>query len=304
MGFESSARSELKDAAIAAGHFNTNHHEDVVRRENMRELENMFYSFDEPLGDSSIIPTFLISGIARKYTKVALSGDGGDELFGGYEWYTQLMHFKKISKIMFFTGAKDKFNRYRQLTSPRFTVEELKKMFPHAKNEDFPETESYLYRKHYKKDLSEYKRWQYIDAMTFMTDDILTKVDRASMAHSLEVRPPFLDHRIAEFAFSLPDDLCFRRGLKKYLLKKAIKDKVPAVILNKSKQGFSCPVNDYWTLSAMKSEIRKGLLRKSHIMDSIQTEKMLLSKDMPHTDAKIWLIAVLEKWFNKWYLGN
>ncbi|MDP8230798.1 MAG: asparagine synthase (glutamine-hydrolyzing) [Candidatus Gorgyraea atricola] len=317
IGFHDFQRSELKDAAVVARHFKTTHSEDRVSPGNIQRLKDIFNYFDEPLGDSSIIPTFLVSKIAKKHTTVVLSGDGGDELFGGYKWYERhrrLMQWKPLAclfhpvlKLLKGRGSilghtRDAFGLYRQMTSPRFTVRELKRLFPAVKNEDFPESENYIYRRHYKKDLPVYKRWQYIDAMTFLADDILTKVDRASMANSLEVRPPLLDYRIVEFAFSLQDDLCIRDKASKYILKKLIKDKVPKDILNKPKQGFSCPIHQYWSVDDMLEGINKGRLLSSGTIDKAAWAK-IQSGDVrhDHLDAKIWQIAVLEEWFSRWY---
>lgn len=315
IGFSGSPRSELSDALTVANYFNTDHHQDEVGGRNFDELKNIFSYMDEPLGDSSIIPTYLVCRNGRKYAKVILSGDGGDELMGGYNWYTQFQKMTMLKSLSPFiapilrllgdTGktaacANNDFELYRHLTSPRFLLTEIKALFPWIKNENLPESENYLLKYHYQNNLEPHKRWQYVDAMTFMTDDILTKVDRSSMANSLEVRVPFLDHRLVEFAFSLPDNLCIRQREKKYLLKRFMKHRVPKDIINKPKQGFSCPVTSYWPIEKMIHDINKGSLLKNGIMDRFAWNRLCSQRNLPFRDAKIWLIAVLDLWSECW----
>ena len=278
----------------------------------------LFDYYDEPLGDSSIIPTYLLCQQAKKYVTVALSGDGGDELFGGYNWYSQFRSIIKFGPIRHFIApllallggrgmilgkAGNPFELYRQLTSPRFELDGIKALFPLAREDEFPESANFLLERYYRPNLPPIKRWQYIDAMTFMVDDILTKVDRASMANSLEVRVPFLDHRIVEFAFSLPDKLCLNRGRKKYIVRRFLEKHVPVEILSKPKQGFSCPVTTYWPPEKMISDVNAGTLIKSGIIDKTAWSNLCMENGKSIGDAKIWLIAVLEKWSEKWLVG-
>jgi asparagine synthase (glutamine-hydrolysing) len=315
IGFDGSTRSELNDALVVAEHFQTRHHEDIVGSHNIDSLDKLFDYYDEPLGDSSIIPTYLLCSVARKYATVALAGDGGDELFGGYSWYDSIRKYGRwgwlswlFSPISGFLGGRgqilakcgNEFNLYRQLTSPRFDLDRLRRLFPEVNPEDFPESENYLFKKHFRRDLEYYKRWQYLDAVTFMTDDILTKVDRSSMAHSLEVRVPFLDHRIVEFAFSLPDDFCIRKGQKKYLLHLLLKDIMPKSTLQKPKQGFSCPVLDYWPTARMIEEIENGVMLRNGLISRKEWSELAARPNSPNWEGKIWLLAVLEKWSERW----
>jgi asparagine synthase (glutamine-hydrolysing) len=136
--------------------------------------------------------------------------------------------------------------------------------------------------------------------MTFMVDDILAKVDRASMANSLEVRVPFLDHRIVEFAFSLPDKLCINRGRKKYPVRRFLEKHVPIEVIDKPKQGFSCPITTYWLPEKMISDVNKGSLVNNGIIDKKGWSTLCGQIGRGNGDAKIWLIAVLEKWSARW----
>lgn len=319
IGFKDTARSELKDARLVADLLATTHYEDVISTENFIPiLKKIFYYFDEPLGDSSIIPTYLLCREAKKYVTVALSGDGADELFGGYNWYTlfkkyrpfgflsallgPLSHFLPITGFFsHFTHPKwNEFHLYRSLTSPRFEITEIKKLFPSIPEDDYPITENYLLKTYHKTELEPIKRWQYIDALTFMTDDILVKIDRTAMANSLEVRVPFLDHRMVEFSFSLPDDLCLKNSQKKYLLKKYLGDKIPKFILNKPKQGFSCPVSKFWPHNKMIKSVNIGRLLKNGILSRDAWKELEQNSNIPQWQAKIFLIAMLEGWCEKW----
>jgi asparagine synthase (glutamine-hydrolysing) len=137
--------------------------------------------------------------------------------------------------------------------------------------------------------------------MTFMVDNNLTKVDRASMAHSLEVRVPFLDHRIAEFAFSLPDDLCIREGRKKYLLRRFLERKGLRHLLDLPKQGFSFPWGKFWPVTTMAAELRAGVLVREGIIARNEMQRVITGTDF-NRDLKLWQLAVLEKWARRWLL--
>ncbi|MFI5295192.1 MAG: asparagine synthase (glutamine-hydrolyzing) [Thermodesulfovibrionales bacterium] len=317
VGFEDWGQNELEDARIVARHFNTSHFEDLVRVDNFEELERLFSFYDEPLGDTSIFPTYLVCRNARRRTTVALSGDGGDELFGGYNWYSEMEGCEKwrraafsISGILRFLGIEkgllarkcNSLDYYRLLTSPFFSLDELKTLFGDTNIGALPKSETSLMYDYYRGDLGRYKRWQYLDAMTYMPSNNLMRLDRASMAHSLEVRVPFLDHRIVEFAFSLPDDLCVRDGRKKYLLRNLLASKVPASVMDKPKQGFSCPVSIFWPVVYKIRDIKKGALVDSGIVNNKALDEIIRRRSDSNWELKIWLLAVLDKWCEHWLM--
>jgi len=315
VGFEGSQRSELPTAAMTASAFGTKHHADMVQMNNFQHMEKLFYYFDEPLADTSIFPSYLVCEAARQHTKVVLSGDGGDELFGGYSWYKQTAACSPVKKMAFSFGGLlktlhadntgigrrcDIVDHYLRMTSPGFTFAEMKALFPDVFIDLVEERETYLYKKHFKPELEPYKQWQYVDAHTFLVENNLTKVDRTSMAHSLEVRVPLLDHHLVELAFSLPDNLCVRGDEQKYLLRRLVKKLGAGHVLDKPKQGFSCPVHLYWPTQQMESELLHGKMVNSSFIDRGALHAVINDHLAYNRDYKIWLLAILERWYAHW----
>jgi len=305
IGFDGSANSEADDARLVADTFATKHNEFIVGKKNIDDLMKIFYYFDEPLADSSIIPTYLVCQEAKKHATVILSGDGGDELFGGYNWYLRKYQQQLLSVIMrklkLLPEDKREIKHYLKCTSPRcFSNQEIRNIFSKEFTDNLPAEESYRYQDFYIKDSQKYKKWQYIDAQTFMVDDVLTKVDRASMANSLEVRTPFLDHRVVEFAFSLPDNLCIKDSNKKYILKKLLGTSVDNQVIVKPKQGFECPISDYWPQSEMTKAITGGKLVREGILNKKSVSKYIKRLKGPKKLAQLWQLAAVEKWAEQW----
>lgn len=239
--------------------------------------EEILKYFDEPFGDSSMFPTYFLSKITKKYSTVVLSGDGGDEVFGGYSRYIgfeELMKKRKVipksNLVKYFIGSTNKYvkkifrrlYKYLKLDDLEFYTimiggmisEEkvkYKKIFNISDNYD----DYWYFRKYYKKDLSVKKRLQYLDFKTYLPDDILTKVDRTSMKCSLEVRVPLLSKELIEYMFSLPENQVYYNETLKGLLVENYKGKIPDSILYRKKMGFSIPqkkwrkeyLNDYST---------------------------------------------------------
>lgn len=237
--------------------------------------------YDEPFADTSAYPTYFVSKFARENVKVVLTGDGGDELFGGYSrclackndlkknrfTNTKIsnLYLDYIKKSHFFGNYFDEFfEEDLAILAPRYLFpilpnrNELKKKYDIPKDYD----DFWYYRKYYHKELPEYTRMRYLDFMTYLNGDILTKVDRVSMAVSLEARVPFLDKEVVEFAFSLTQQACNPNGELKGLLKRAYQDVFPKTFFDRKKQGFSIPfsylrrkkspqeylINDLWKM--------------------------------------------------------
>jgi asparagine synthase (glutamine-hydrolysing) len=251
-------KSEAKFAKQIADYFKTEHHSRLFKQEQMEDLqEKMAQWFDEPFGDTSALPTFEVSAFAREFVTVALSGDGGDELFGGYKWYDK---FEKILKIRKFIFPFMKFfplhqlskNKNLELVCQENVLEvyaqirgalspEKMKMWKEQLGVDPNYDHLWAYRKYYQPTLSPKKLGQWLDFHTYLPDDILTKVDRVSMNVSLECRPPFLSKDLIEFAFSLPEKFLYRDGELKGGLKFAVAELLPPNIIQRKKQGFSVP---------------------------------------------------------------
>ncbi|MDD5544339.1 MAG: asparagine synthase (glutamine-hydrolyzing) [Acidobacteriia bacterium] len=317
VGFEGWHDNELEAARQTAQKLSTHHHEEMIQVGNFRELMRVFEYFDEPLGDSSIFPTFLVCAAARKHVKVVLSGDGGDEIFGGYKWYTDTEDCRPLKKFAFGLepllrmlsldqtawGLRcSRLEHYRRMTSPLFTLPELKRMFPDAPGDLFPDTDTDVYAQYYDRHNGKYKAWQVVDFFTFLTANNLAKVDRASMAHSLEVRVPLLDHRIVEFAFSLPDDLCIRNGVKKYLLQRFHAGNGLTHLLDQPKRGFSCPVSMFWPVQDMLLQVENGCLEKDGLLVRRELQGIIQNHEAYNWGVKLWLLAVLSKWYERWMM--
>lgn len=252
------------------------HHVLPVEAAQWELLDRLARQFDEPFADSSLLPTFMVSEAIRKHVTVALSGDGGDELFAGYGFYDQLMHATWIEKIplpirqlvsaaqkMLPLGTRGK-NFLRRL--PYNGIERFMQFALAPEDigispltDDVSRRLNGLPTDHYRNELLDYinrgktesplsllQQITRLDFYGYLPDDILVKVDRASMLTSLEVRSPLLDYRIAEFAFRLPDRLRFNGGVRKYLLKKIARKYLPSDFPYERKQGFSIPEAEWF----------------------------------------------------------
>lgn len=278
VGFAQQDFSELPMAQLVANHLAVRHHDDIVAPEAGLDLASLLDKLDEPFADSSIIPTYYLSEFAEKNVKVCLSGDGGDELFAGYPTYTadKLRHLTqwipqwtsslaekaarkciptshgKVSldyKIrQFFQehsgDACQAHYGWRRIFSERDKAEILlpdigRKVLQHEALEIFRQYESHVADCHY------LDRAMYTDIKTWLIDDILVKVDRSSMAHGLEVRAPLLDHRLVEFAASLPVSLKLKGFKKKYLFRQSQRNRLPRKVIDQPKKGFNAPISSW-----------------------------------------------------------
>lgn len=330
IGFKEQKFNELKYAREVAEKYGCEHHEQIVEPESITLLSKLVHAYDEPFADPSAIPTYYVSELARKHVTVALSGDGGDELFAGYTGYTK---FKKIRSFpLHFNGAiankmiwgnihnlipesikgkgliyfLSQHKEYAFAYQTTWTVEERKKLI---KNDDahFDNIGSELFKVGILKNNNNHDfitNLQYLDMKTYMVDDILTKVDRASMMNSLEVRVPMLDHKFAELSFKIPWNLKLKGNKKKYILKKSMENYLPANILNHPKQGFDVPLS-LWFKSDLKEFVDDTLLSPnpllSKYLDTNYVKKIVADhkKDRRDFNAKIWSLIVFEEWLKQ-----
>ena len=287
IGFENEDYSELQYARIVAKRFGTDHHEMVVKPNLWETLQKLTGMMEEPFGDSSMIPTYHVSMMARKHVTVALAGDGGDELFAGYDRYVVNLKRRHL-RIPGWLGQP-----YRQWLYPRLPAtlrgRKLSWNLSLQSRDRYLDGVSFLPASHREQELfsrefqavasalpdpfqqfREYYdhapandplgRLLYLDTKTYMTADVLAKVDRMSMAASLEVRAPILDHEFVEFVTGLPAKWKYRGGTKKYILKKlAERVGIPPAVLNRPKQGFALPLV-HWMRQDMKDELHQILL--------------------------------------------
>jgi len=339
IAFKDKLFDESADARIVADFFGTDHNEEIMDVDAMLDIfPRVLDTLDEPFADSSIIPTYLVSRFTRKSVKVALGGDGGDELFMGYpsfrayqmDGYIRFLPDQIKKALLGFAASvlphsREKGNLFsymrrfaggygvpesvrHQAWIGAFTPKMEKELFLPGQDRDFDPLEIYgptanLFDRARSSD--PLTRAMYIYINTYMADDILSKVDRASMANSLEVRAPFLDKDFAEFAMSIPASLKLRNGESKWILKRAMREKLPADTLNKPKRGFAVPVAKWlkddlkhMLLEALKKEKieREGLFEYSYI------DRLLKSFFRGNRDVskEIWAIFIFEMWYDRW----
>jgi asparagine synthase (glutamine-hydrolysing) len=352
IGFNEEGYNEAPWAAKVAHHLGTDHTElYVTPKEAMEVIPNLPEMYDEPFADSSAIPTFLVSSLARSHVTVALSGDGGDEQFAGYVryWTTQAMArgFQRLflpfrESLANILGAipagfvEKCYLPWRQFLPQRFRVanfadkwqkliyllnkseiSDLYRMTICLWSEDevfrlagrrLPEGE---YEKIFKDtvDWPLLARLMRVDQKTYLPDAMLTKVDRASMAVSLEVRVPLLDHRVVEYTAQLPDNLKFRNGSGKYLLKKLLARYVPNHLFERPKMGFGVPI-DRWFRNELQDLLLDYLsserLKKEGLFDETMVESMIkehLSGRINH-HYRLWALLMWEMWRERWLGGS
>jgi asparagine synthase (glutamine-hydrolysing) len=336
IGFQESSYNELKYARAVARKYSTEHHEFMIRPQALDLTEKLIRHLDEPFGDFSIFPTYLVSKMARDFVTVTLSGDGGDELFAGYDTYRahrfdrrvyhRLPKFVKsqvldrlargLSPSRKKKGVVNSFKRFvqgtrlpKELAHARWMVflstEERRALFtPETLERLRPELpyETILRHGREAQGTDDVARNGYIDLKTYLVDDILVKVDRMSMAASLEARVPYLDHRVVEFALSLPPGLKMKGFQTKFLLKKTFWNDLPAEVQNRDKQGFSIPIKN-WIRGELKpmmldllSEKRireQGLFQPSTVSGLVR-EHLEGTENHSH---KLWALMVFEQWF-------
>ncbi|MGC1267876.1 MAG: asparagine synthase (glutamine-hydrolyzing) [Candidatus Acidiferrum sp.] len=331
IGFNEAEYDEAGYARDVAGFLHTEHHEQVVKPDALEIMDKLVWHYDEPFADSSAVPTYYVSRIARQHVTVALGGDGGDETFAGYRRY----YFDKIENDLrrhvpqFVRG--NFFGPLGRMYPPlawaprvfraKATLESLSRSplagYFNSVSIFRPADKQKLFTGDFKSKLSGYdsmdvlqhhydragtddllSRIQYVDIKTYLPDDILAKVDRASMAVSLEVRAPLLDQKLMERAATIPSSLKLRGRTGKYIFKKAIASQVPAEVLDRRKQGFAVPLNRWFRreLRDMTHEILfgvddgvldRGFLKK--IWDEHQ-------KGTYDRSAHLWSVLMYRKW--------
>ncbi|MEO6838836.1 MAG: asparagine synthase (glutamine-hydrolyzing) [Ginsengibacter sp.] len=339
IGFYEEDHNEANYAKKVAEYLKTDHAEYYCTTKEAQEiLPDIPFFCDEPFGDSSIIPTTLVSKLARKDVTVALSADAGDEIFGGYKKYPlALDFFKKIDKLPFKRSAGkllkyipdsllNQFTKSQavsvkkkrisdllqnsnistpvimdQLLSLAYSNDQLQFLF--AENIIKPET---LFDKPEEiKSLADLDKMLAVDYKTYLPDDILVKVDRAGMSVSLEGREPLLDHRLIEFVAQLPEEFKIKNGDKKYLLKQIVNDYVPAKLMDRPKMGFGVPVFD-WLRNELKYYIDEYMSEeafKKHglfKMEEIQAITHHFLNGDKNYNSLFWYLLVFQMWYKKW----
>jgi asparagine synthase (glutamine-hydrolysing) len=333
IGFEDDGFSELPQARAAARRFGTEHHEFVVKPDAVAVLPLLVRHFGEPFADSSAVPQYYLSKMARDYVTVALAGDGGDESFGGYDRYVAALLGQAAERIpglvrngLAMAGRRLSLSPISSpllLRTGRF-LQALKydpqRRYARWMSSFDQEQQAQLFSSEFLEQvrgidpagpiLDAYRAIDAahlldvtlnIDVRTYLPNDLLAKVDITSMANSVEVRSPFLDHPLMEFAASLPPSLKIRGTRKKYLLKRAMADLLPREILNRPKRGFAVPL-DRWFRHDLATMTRDLLLDPRSLQRGYfragAVERLLDEhvRGVGHWHYPLWTLLVLELW--------
>lgn len=320
---------DLKYSRIAAEAIGTEHTEQKLALGSLDEgLGRLADYYDEPISDATSLAVFHLAALARRQVKVVLSGDGGDEAFGGYGWYQSASGYetwrRRLAPLSFLLGAIDRAAAARPASSRLagrlagarkitgrdgasrffavrgfFSREERRSVLPDLPG---PQDDAWLFRKFYRADEPPIRRYCYLDLMTYLPDNNLALVDRSAMAHGLEVRVPLLDHRLVEMALSLPDRLLASARQTKILFREAIRPWVAPAIASRGKYGFSPPFkswaseNDGTTLLAA---LENGRLRRDGLL-RVDRLARLIEAGVPRRWNKLWLMFTLEAWYRRW----
>lgn len=334
IGFDDRTYDELPYARMVAAHFGTDHCEEVLQPEIAPLAERLVGHLDEPFGDFSVFPTYLVSRLASQSVKVVLSGDGGDEVFGGYEayiaqevdryyrWLPVYLRQKALPALMDLVppqspkkGLVNKVKRFVEGGALPASLQHTRWMMfmdaDHKARLYRPELKAILngcattslIERYFRQamELDPLAQQQYVDIKTYLVDDILTKVDRMSMAASIEARVPLLDHRIVEFALSLPLHSKLHRGQTKLILQRAMRGRLPEAVLNRPKQGFSIPMK-HWLRGALRPMMtdllspdcvrRRGYFEPETVNNWVSDH---LDGRANHSH-RLWALIVLELW--------
>ena len=337
IGFDEQDFSELHHARRVAEHVGADHHEFIVRPDAMEVLPTLVEHYGEPFADSSAIPSYYVSKETRAYVTVALNGDGGDECFAGYQRYAAMNLAQKYANL---PGALRQGVIAKVVKAlPGFDARQnpLRKAKRFVAAASLPPVERYLrwvsafdeeakqklYSDDFRHETANFRTAGILepwfakvngagivdallltDTMTYLPNDLLVKMDIASMAVSLEARSPFLDHHLMEFAASLPERLKLRRLTTKYLLKRVLTKLVPAENLNRSKMGFGVPIG-HWFRGVMQPFLRETLLSEKALSRGLFQPEMVRRLIDQHVTVKadhshqLWSLLMLELWFER-----
>ena len=323
---------ESRYARLLSKHFATEHHELEVTPDAVQSLPQIAGLFDEPFADSSAIPTYYLCKYTSQHVKVALSGDGGDEAFGGYQRYLALKSLISLSRVpgsRFLSALVPFVPRQTLGRSRQRYLHELLALVNRSPKEQYrtiflammdESRWTALYSDSFRQlidgaDLGTFMlgwdlpsvpndltRAMASDTLSYIPDDLNVKVDICSMAVSLEVRSPFLDHKLVEFSATIPSSLKIRGTTQKYILRQAFKDELPLEILRRGKMGFGVPIRE-WMRNELRDFVRDSLLSSSsRIGDIFQRDKIAQILD-EHIQGKrnwhtqLWYVLILENWF-------
>jgi asparagine synthase (glutamine-hydrolysing) len=324
IGFREAEYNELEHARAVSAKFRTDHHELTLGPEGLGELENLAWHLDEPFGDSSAIPTYMVSKLAAERVKVVLSGDGGDELFAGYDKY--MVESRERNSTALPPLARNLIGKFSRTMPDGMRGRNFLRHMSLSGAERYLDSGTLFRRddmqKLFRSDafdlLAPYEPWrakaacmasgngnwlsavQRLDVKNYLPLDILTKVDRMSMAHSIETRVPLLDHKLVEFAATIPPEMNLRDGTTKYVLKQAMRGILPDAIIDRPKHGFAVPLG-YWFRGKLGPYVRDLLLgesaRSRGIFNGAYIEDLVARHERGRNlDLQLWTLISFELW--------
>ena len=326
IGFDESAYNELPHARAVSQRYGTDHREFVVKADAAEVLPKLVRHYGEPYADSSAVPSYYLAKMTREHVTVALNGDGGDEFFAGYDRYRALTYFKAARFLMPARPVARALSRWTALPTrirrafagaghdPRmgygflmsyFLPDEKNRMYSASMREEMVRSDSYEWMYEYMRESGEplgVRLLQYADAMTYLPGDILTKVDIATMANSLEGRSPFLDHELIEWAFRLPPEMGLDAFEGKLVLKALARKFLPHSVIDRPKMGFGIPIHS-WFRGPLLDMAREVLLsaqaKQRDLFDHAAVERLIDDHVAKKGDFgyKLWALLTLELWF-------
>jgi asparagine synthase (glutamine-hydrolysing) len=337
IGFNEQEFSELPFAREVAQHFGCHHTEEIVTPEAARDLDDLVFLYDEPFADASALPTMAVSRLAAQHVKVVLSGDGGDELFGGYSRYA---HDLREARIRNFIPAIVRSLVLKPMAAvwpkadwlPRpLRLKTLLQNVSSNPAEAYANTVSAcrhtmrrsLLNQDFAKSLDAYRPEHSIisafhqghrdslsgmlsaDTNILLPDDFLTKVDRASMGFGLEVRPPLIDWKLMELAASMPSEFKIRKGSKKWMLKQLFASRLPKDLVSRRKQGFEVPI-DQWLRGPLRDQVRTHVLNPhgaiAAFVDVTFARQLFEShcRGIGRHGQLLWSLLILARWLDAW----
>lgn len=342
IGFEENTHNESEYAKAIAKYLGTDHHEFIVSYNDAIELiDNIFEAYDEPFADSSAFPTMLVSKLAKEHVTVTLSGEGGDELFFGYGAYLwsrrlnnplvkffrkplanilsqmsnryqragKMLEYKDNNNIMSHIFSQEQYlfseceldNLILDETLPKSLINQI--LFRKSFLSNFEENGSpnFLVEE---RSLSSMESQALFDLTYYLQDDLLTKVDRASMQYGIETRVPYLDHRVVEFALNLSPKLKYKDGVSKYILKEILFQYIPKKYFERPKQGFAIPLS-FWLKDQLKylidEYLSEEIIKKHKIVnyEEVNQLKHQFFKGVDYLYNRLWILIVLHMWLEK-----
>lgn len=329
LGFSADADfNETPYARLVARHFSTDHTEFIVEPKAIDLIERLVWHHDGPFGDPSAIPSYIVAQLTRQHVTVALNGDGGDELFAGYLRFVGCLAAERLPLTMIRLGHKV-MSRFPEPTGYHHWLMRAKRFFAVASEPllerprkwiaIFPEGLSQLLRPEilraidvrnigYPADIvarttsySSLSKLLYVNYMTYLPEDLLVKMDRATMAHGLEARSPFLDWKLTEYVATLPDHFKLKGRTTKYILKEAFKDLLPASILQREKRGFGVPLGA-WFRGELREYVQDTLLSPQALAREYLNVEYVRSLVGEHTEGirdhghRLWALMMFEAW--------